>query len=248
MRYLARVSVFVLLLAAVAVIATPAFAARDDSDSTDNQIVITGTVNVPSGQVLDRVLILDGDVRVAGRVRDWVFALNGDVRVEGRVGGDVTAVNGRVTVTESGSVGGDVVSGDPARIANRSSVAGDIERSRRRFALGWIGAVGLVVLWIALIVSSFVLGAILLLVAPRGAEAAAQAGRTSVGAAIGLGFAVALGLPIAAVVALVTIIGIPLGLGILLALALIYGVGYVAGAFFLGRVILREPRNRWLAF
>src|SRR5690606_10580234 len=53
------------------------------------------------------------------------------------------------------------------------------------------------------------------------------------------GVVVLIGLPIAAVIAMVTLVGLPLGLGILLALGLIYGVGYVAGAWVLGRRILR---------
>src|SRR6266516_4850105 len=126
-----------LALATVALAAGPAFAATDNGDP-DNQIVITGAVDVRKGDVVKRVLIFDGDVRVDGRVTDWVFAFNGDVTVDGRVNGDVTAFNGRVVVTESGFVDGDVVSRDPARIANRSSVTGDIDRARRRFALGWL--------------------------------------------------------------------------------------------------------------
>jgi hypothetical protein len=39
-----------------------------------------------------------------------------------------------------------------------------------------------------------------------------------------------------------------LGLGLLGALGLIHAVGYVVGAFFLGRVILKPPKNRFGAF
>jgi hypothetical protein len=225
-----------------------ASAGTRDREDTDNQIVITGTVDVPSGESLERVLIFDGDVRVAGRVRDWVVAFNGDVTITGRVNGDVTATNGRVVVTESGSVGGDVISSDRPVIANRNSVTGDVDRFRRRFALGRLAFIGRVVLWIAATVSSFLLGGFLLLVAPRAMESAARVGRKSVGPAIGLGFAVFFGVPIVGVLLSLTLVGLPLGLATLLAVALLYGVGYVAGAFFLGRIILKEPRNRLLAF
>ena len=170
-----------------------------------------------------------------------MFAFNGDVIVDGRVDDDVTALNGRVVVTETGSVGGDVVSGDPPVIAQRSSVAGDVDRARDRFALGDLGAVGLIVLWIALTVSTFLLGGALLLVTPRGADAVARAGRTSVGPAIGLGFAIAIGVPIVGVLLSISIVALPLGLATLFALAFMYGVGYVAGCYFLGRLILRSP-------
>jgi hypothetical protein len=177
-----------------------------------------------------------------------VFAFNGDITVDGHVDGDVTALNGRVVVTESGSVAGDVVSSDQPVIAKGSSVQGDVDRARRRFALGRLGAIGRIVLWIAATVSSFLLGGFLLLVAPRAAEATARVGRTAIGPAIGLGFAVAIGLPVVGVLLSVTIVGLPLGLATLFALALVYGLGYVVGGYFLGRLIFKEPRNRLVAF
>lgn len=236
---------FVVAVAALA--ATPAFAATRD-DRPDSQIVITGSVDIRTGDVVDKVLIVDGDVRVDGRVRDWVFAFNGDVTVDGRVNGDVTALNGRVVVTRSGSVGGDVVSSDRPQIADRASVDGDVDRARRRFALGRLGTIGRVVLWITATVSSFVLGAVLILVMPRALDRTARIGRTAVGPAVGLGFAVAIGVPVAGVLLSVSIVALPLGLATLLALALLYGIGYVVGSYFLGRVILPEPRSPWLAF
>jgi hypothetical protein len=157
-------------------------------------------------------------------------------------------LNGRVVVTESGSVAGDVVSSDRPVIAKRSSVEGDVDRARRRFALGRLGAIGRIVLWIAATVSSFLLGGLLLLVAPRAAEATARAGRTAIGPAIGLGFAVAIGLPVVGILLSVTIVGLPLGLATLFALALVFGLGYVVGCYFLGRLIFKEPRNRLVAF
>ncbi len=247
MKQYTRVTGFLLVLGAMMLAAAPAFAATHHDDP-NNQIVITGSVDVRDGDVVNRVMIFDGDVRVDGRVRDWVFAFNGDVTITGRVNGDVTALNGRVVVTASGSVAGDVVSSDRPVIAKRSSVQGDVDRARRRFALGRLGAIGRIVLWIAATVSSFLLGGALLLVAPRAAESGARAGRTAVGPAIGLGFAVAIGVPVAGVLLSVTIVGLPLGLATLFSLALLYGLGYVAGCFFLGRLILKEPRNRLLAF
>ena len=195
------------------------------------------------------MLIFDGDVHINGVVKDWVFAFDGDVVVDGRVNGDVTALNGRVVVTSTGSVGGDVVSGDPPVISQRTSVAG---RRRPRPAGASRSAASVpsaaIVLWIAATVSSFLLGGALLLVSPRGADAVARAGRNAVGPAIGLGFAVAIGVPVVGVLLSISIVALPLGLATLFALALMYGVGYVAGCYFLGRLILKEPRNRLLAF
>jgi hypothetical protein len=247
MRTLTRTAAFLFVVGLAVLSASPAFAATARVDR-DDQVVITGNVDVREAEAVDRVVVFDGDVRVRGVVNDWVFAFNGDVVVDGRVNDDVTALNGRVVVTETGSVGGDVVSGDPPVIAQRSSVAGDVDRARERFAWGDLGAVGLVVLWVAATVSTFLLGVALLLVAPRAADAVARAGRASVGPAIGLGLAVAIGLPIIGVLLSISIVALPLGLATLFALGLIYGIGYVAGGYFLGRLILKEPKNRFLAF
>jgi hypothetical protein len=44
------------------------------------------------------------------------------------------------------------------------------------------------------------------------------------------------------------VLGLPLGAIVLLALGFLYTLGYVASAYFLGRLILRPPTNRFLAY
>jgi Polymer-forming cytoskeletal len=191
---------------------------------------------------------VNGDVRADGVVDGDVFVVNGNVTVTGRVLGDVTALNGRVTLRSNAVVSGDVVSKDPPRIADGAHVGGEVDRARDRFALGRLGTIGRVFLWVAGTVSSALLGAALLLLVPRGMDAAAHAGRTAIGPAIGLGFAVAFGVPVLGVLLTVTILGLPLGLALLFGLGLLYGTGYAIGALVIGRVMVREPKSRWLAF
>jgi len=214
----------------------------------DTQVVITGRVVVAENERVGDVVILNGDAVVNGRVDGSVFALNGDVLVRGSVRNDAIAFNGRVTVAGGARVGGDVTSRDSARISAGATVAGDVRSVGRRFGLGQFGLVALVLLWLALGASTLVFGVLLLLVAPRAADAFADAGRTAVGASIGLGIAAGLGIPIVGLVLLATVIGLPLGAVILLTLGFLYMLGYVASAFFLGRVILRPPGNRFLAY
>ena len=246
-----------LVLVGAVLVASCAFAApagafirtcdTDRPCNVGNQIVLTGQVIVTETESAKSVVILDGDVQVDGRVRDTVFAINGDVLVRGRVDDEVISLNGRVRVADGGFVGGDVVSRKAAIINEGATVRGSVDKVEGRFALGQLAWVGRIVLWIALTVSVFVLGAVLILVAPRALEAAANAGRTAVGPAIGLGFAVGIGLPVAGVLLLVSLVGLPLGIGLLLALALLYAIGYTAGAFFLGRLIVPD-KSPWLAF
>jgi hypothetical protein len=233
-----------LMLASTTASAVATSAARD----TSTVVVVTGDVRVASQDRVDNVIVVDGDVRMSGVAEGDVFVVNGNVVVDGRVRGDVTSLNGRVTLTADAVVNGDVVSKDPPRIADGARVDGEIDRARDRFALGRLGAIGRVFLWIAATVSSFALGAALLLLAPRGMDSVVDAGRTAIGPAIGLGFAVVFGVPVAGVLLAVTVLGLPLGLAVLFGLALLYGIGYAASALIVGRAMVRPPRGRWLAF
>jgi hypothetical protein len=98
------------------------------------------------------------------------------------------------------------------------------------------------------ILSTLVFGLLLLLIAPRAADAFTDAGRTAIGASIGLGIAAAVGLPILGLILLASLVGLPLGVVVLLTLGFLYMLGYVASAYFLGRLILEPPRNRFLAY
>jgi hypothetical protein len=240
-----------MLVALSVLVAVPAFAAPggvQPREPDETQVVITGRVIVAEDQTVGDVVILNGDALINGTVDGTVFALNGDVLVRGSVSDDVIAMNGRVVADGGARIGGDVASRDDARISPGATVEGDVESVSRRFAFGQVGLVAAIVIWVAVIVSTLVFGLLLLLIAPRAADAFADAGRTAVGASIGLGIAAAIGLPIVGVLLLASVLGLPLGVVVLLTLGFLYMLGYVASAYFLGRVILRPPTNRFLAY
>jgi hypothetical protein len=110
---------------------------------------------------------------------------------------------------------------------------------------GWAGRLAW---WLAVSVSTLVVGLVLLWLVGAGTGRILEAGRTQIGPAIGWGLLVFFGLPILAVIALVTVVGIPLGLGLLAALGLIYALGYSASAWVLGRSLLRSPTAWVVAF
>ena len=236
------------LLVAGPAAAAPPVPAQTRDGNDDAQVVITGQVIVARDERVGNVVILNGDAVINGRVDGSVFAANGDVIVRGTVKDDVHAFNGRVIVEGGARVGGDVTSREKARISPGATVVGDVKSVNSRFSLGWAGAVAAFVLWLAIVLSTLVLGLLLLVIAPRAADAFADAGRTAVGASIGLGVAAAIGLPIIGLALLASVIGLPLGAVLLLALGFLYTLGYVASAYFLGRLILRPPQNRFLAY
>ncbi len=242
MRTVTRVTVG-LLVAALVLTAAPATAgARGDQvadDEVDNIVVLTGRAEVREGDTVDVAFIANGPMLVEGTVRDAVVALNGDVEVSGTVRGDVVAVDGRVTIVDGGRVTGDVVSRRRPVLQGDGRLGGSWERWNPRAwtdassVAGWLG------LWLAVSISTLILGAVLMLLFPRAWGAVDESFQRSIGPVVLWGVILLLGLPIVAVVAMVTLVGLPLGLGLLLALGLIYAVGYVAGAWILGHRVVR---------
>jgi hypothetical protein len=133
-------------------------------------------------------------------------------------------------------------------VASGATIGGTTKRVQTNVNWEGFGWAGRLAWWLAVSVSTLVVGLVLVWLAGRGAAWILEAGRTSIGPAIGWGLLVFFGLPILAVIALVTLVGIPLGLGLLAALGLIYALGYGATAWIVGRRILGEPTAWVLAF
>ncbi len=247
-----RLSVALSIIGASLLVAAPALAdtVTPGTDPPASFVVVTGRIAVAEGEVFQFALILDGDVRVDGEVVSDVVAFNGEITVAGHVGGDVTALSGRVTLEPGASVGGDVISADPPLIAETATVGGRVRAQGlpSDFDPGRYVTVGRVGLWVATSISSLALGLLLLLFAPRAGESVMATASKRFGLSVGIGFAVFFGLPIGAMIAIVTLVGMPLGIGVLLGLALLCWMGYVATALVLGRVVVKPPTSRLLAF
>jgi hypothetical protein len=238
------------LLLTIVVIALLAWPATALAASSDDQVVITGSVLVPRGQTVGTVVIFDGPVTIRGNVDGDVVAFHGAVNVlGGRVNGDITEGSNRIVLGPGAVVTGDLRYGnDKPTIAPGARVNGSVKQFKVWNAGAFSGFAATLLGWLAISVSSLVLGLVLIAIAPRGFDATHEAWRRSPGASLGWGALLFFGLPIAAVIALITLVGIPLGVGLLLALLPLYAVGQVAGAFLLGRTIIRPPSGRLVAF
>jgi cytoskeletal protein CcmA (bactofilin family) len=236
--------------AAVLLAVLAGLVAAAPAHADDDQIVITGDVEVARGETVGDVIVIDGFVRVDGRVTGDLIAVSAPVRLSGLVEGDVVAVADTVLVLPSGRIEGDLLYGDKEPIVERpAGVEGDTRRfDVDEFSDPFDFFIGRFALWIAFSASSLALGLLMLWLVPRALEAALWVTRTSTGTVVGMGVAVFLGVPAAAVLALITLVGIPLGIGLLLALLPLYGIGYATSAWLLGRAIVRPPRGRVLAF
>jgi len=228
------------------VFAAPAAAATADEEDV---VVLSGTALVAEDETVSDVVVFHGDALIEGTVTGNLVVFDGPATISGTVEGDAIAFNGLLRVKPFAGVGGDVFA-DERDIALAATVDGDV---RGISDLGWMvdGRFAFVAgfaVWLAVTISVLLLGLIVVWLAPRAVDATVEASRTGTGAAIGWGLALFVGLPVLAVVAMASLVGIPFGIGLLLALALIYALGHTASAWILGRVLVREPRSRALAF
>jgi hypothetical protein len=218
------------------------------SAATD-QVVITGGAVVPAGQTVGNIVVLDGPVRIAGRATGDVVSVSGPVRVTGRVDGDLIAVSDRAFLGPAARVGGDLRYGDqPPVLARGANVGGTVSNedwSDAANGWGWVSGFGW---WLAVSVSTLIVGALLVWLAPGALSAAGRAVREHLGATVGWGVAIAIGVPLLAVLALATLVGIPFGVALLLAAIPVLLVAYATCAWIVGRRVLRDrSTSPWVA-
>jgi cytoskeletal protein CcmA (bactofilin family) len=233
-----------LLTMLMLVLASPAWA--QDAQGPEAFVVLSGRADVPQGQTVGDLVVFHGSSTVDGTVDGSLTAFDAPVTVSGRVNGDVVVFNGQVVLRSGGTVTGDVVSQSSPVVAPGATIGGQTRRVETNVNWKGFGWVGRLAWWLAVSVSTLVVGLVLVWLAGRGAAWILEAGRTQIGPAIGWGLLVFFGLPILAICALVTLVGIPLGLGLLAALGLLYALGYSASAWILGRSLLRPP-TAWAA-
>jgi cytoskeletal protein CcmA (bactofilin family) len=243
-----RLTYFTAALLAL-LVAAPAGAATAPGETDEAIVVVNGDVTVERDEVVDGVFVVNGDTRIDGRVDGDVVVVAGDVLVGGRIDGNLVAISGLARLLPNARLDGDLTYGDEApRIAPGASVSGKVEEENWSGSAGFLPFIGAFVLWLAVTVSFAILGVLLLLLAPRAADAIVVRAGGRIGLAIAIGIAIFIVLPLAAILAAVTLVGIPLAIGIGLALLPLAAIAYVTAAWALGRTIVKPPRGRILAF
>jgi cytoskeletal protein CcmA (bactofilin family) len=233
----------VLLAAAV-----PASAAQSGG-SDQAVVVITGDVVVARGDAVDAVVVVNGDVRIAGRVDGSVVVVNGTTTVSGTIDGDLVTLAGPAHLLRGARVDGDLQYGDEKPVvAPGATVTGDVKHEGWNDAAGVFALVGAFALWLAVTVSTLVLGLLLLVAAPQAADAVMRHAREQPWFAVGIGLAVLVALPLVGLIAAVTLVGLPLGIALLAAMVPLWAVGYVTSAWLLGRRLVGPPRHRFVAY
>jgi hypothetical protein len=225
----------------------PALAQEEEPDAGD-RVVLTGGLHLQEGETASLVVVFDGPVTIDGTVTGTLVVFNGRTEISGTVRDDVVVFNGEVLIRSSAEIGGDVATNGTPAVVPGATIGGDIQGIERKLDLKELGFAGRFVWWIGYTMSTLFLGLLLLLFFPRLDEAITGVLERRMAAALGFGAAAFLLIPILAALALVTVVGIPLGIFVLLGLALVYTVGYVVAAHALGRLMIKPPTSRYLAF
>lgn len=246
-----------LVLVAIAALAAlsllpAAVSAETSRNEEDAIVVISGDVSVPRGETVDGIYIASGDLRLAGRVDGDVVLFAGDATVSGRIDGDLVTFGGQARLLPRAFVSGDVhYSDERPIIAGNAIVRGNLTKEDWSGWDDWddfLPIIGAFALWLGIGISMAILGVLLLLIAPRAADALYARSRERIGPVIAIGIAIGICLPLAAAIALVTLVGIPLAVVIGFALLPIAALAYVTAAYALGRRLVGEPRSRFWAF
>ena len=241
--------VFVILLATV----HPA-GAQDNGNEHGRRISVTGGLVVANGETVDgpavsangparidgrvngAVYVGHGDLRVDGHISGDTLVLDGDAVIRGRVDGSITVLNGKATIRPGADVRGDVTSRTRPSAA-RGTVQGHVERLDVNTLFAGFVVVILAVLWLAVTLSTAVLGLFFVWLFPSAADAVVVAGRR-VWASFFLGLFLGIIAPILGVVVMASVVGIPLGVAVLGTLAVLWPLGYVASALIFGRLMV----------
>jgi hypothetical protein len=248
------------LAVAAAVGGAPALAAAQSASSSPepspgpaiggagNQVVLVGRVVVPRGQSVGEVIVFSGRVVVEGVVRGDVVVVDGPITVSGQVSGSVVALSGSVRLLDTAQIGGDVLAHGQVVVAAGASVQGGMSQDVSFTLSRSLRTVAAFVSWLAVAVSTLLLGLLFAYVAPRALERSADAGRTAPWASAGWGLVLGVGGPVVAVLAIALVLGIPLGIGLLLSIVLLSLLGVVVTAQVVGRVLVDADRRTTTAF
>ena len=207
----------------------------------DNASIFGGTIILPKTAEIKRDLQAGGgSISFDGKVGRHLRVIGGQVRINGRVGGNLEADVGRLTLGPAAVIGGDLIYTSPrkASVSPGAVIKGKTvhrvpapkPEKRAPPALKPI-------FWLAGFLALFIVGVVIIALAPRGATTAADRLTGAPWISLLTGFILLVVVPAVVVLIMMTLIGIPLAL-ILLAAYLL--------ALYLSRMFAALAIGRWL--
>jgi cytoskeletal protein CcmA (bactofilin family) len=213
-----------------------------------NARLVGGTVEVtPAARFGGGLSMAGRTLSMAGTTEGYLQMAGRDATVSGTVGGDVEISAARIEIGPGARIAGKLryrSDRDPV-VATGAEIAGGLERLPGSYrAWTWregahhaLHGVGRGI-WFS---GSFVLGVLLLLLAPGYLGQTSRLAAAEWPLCLGVGFAILIAVPVAAVLLLITLIGIPVALLTIALYVVVLLLGHVVGAVAVGDYAL----GRW---
>jgi hypothetical protein len=216
------------------------------TNGDDDVKVMGGHGEISKGRVARHVTVMGGSCDVYGRVTGDLSVMGGRVTLhDGAViERDITTMGGHVEIEKGAEVrghtltlGGTIHKDEGAKVGEGSAVGTEHSEGPKNEDKGFLRRVGDAISNTALL---FVLGVVMLAVAPKRMETLRVEVARSPMRQVGLGVVGFVGFLVAVVVLCITVVGIPVALiGILLGVVGLYG-GMVAALTVLGAALVRH--------
>jgi hypothetical protein len=242
-RLFAIAATVAILLLAIA----PAALAADPVQLTGRGAVVTvnGTVDVPAGQSIDTVVVVDGTATIGGTV-GTVVVVHGTATLTGATARHLVVVDGTAVLGAGTTVTGDVATLN----ATVTQEPGAVVTGRVTTLEADLAAVALVLVPLVIVLTvGFALAMVVaaLAMAAFGArqvrEAEAQITQRP-GRVLVAGIAGSVGLPLLAGVLVMTVVGAPIGLAVLfLVLPVLALAGWLVAAIWVGDWLVSRSRG-----
>lgn len=232
---------FPLLMLLVASLVFGAGAGAQTPGDGDDDLIFraNGDVTVARDEVIEAVIVANGNARVEGSVTSTLWVISGDAIVEGSVGDDVIVIDGTLELTRGAEVENVTLIRGTLERADGAIVSGTITEQNALISLGWGAAVFSMVMWLGVTLALVVAAVVFAAVAGRQLAGAGEVVRHRFGASIVTALVLWIALPILAVMAFVTIVGIPLGVSVfLLVLPVLWIAGYLVVTTRVGDAVL----------
>ncbi|MFW6152873.1 MAG: bactofilin family protein [Halobacteriota archaeon] len=221
-----------------------------NGEVTGSLNAVGGTIDI-DGTVGEGIQVAAGTVTIGSdAIVGSISAGGGTITVDGRVWGDVNVGAGTITLGERSVIDGDLVYGGDLERDDGATVHGEV-REQTVFVWRSVWDVGLFdwISTIVFLVMHLILGAMLLVIAPRFSRSVAESVRRDPLRNGVYGLATIVLVPLVLIGLMITIVAIPLALAGVLLFLVLYWVGLVYGRYAVGEwlLALADVDERWLA-
>lgn len=203
----------------LAIYAPAAFAAEPLPDTGRVLVSIHGAVDIPAGDRLDTLVVIDGDARISGEVKTIVVA-NGRATLSGATAETLVVVNGSADLWAGTTVRGDVrtfrgtVTQQPGATVLGSVKTLDADLA----ALGFLLIPAFILLFLGLGLAAVAAALLVAAFGARQVRAVESLIGRQPGQVLVAGIAGTVALPLLAILLIMTVVGAPIGIALLLVL------------------------------